>query len=166
MFRFTGAGILCCLVAGVVPAQENLKRLDVFSLGKVGLVNGELRAGADRVTGWKLRKTPHGVLIYSAGGEKIGAWGGWYLNYDHKGKDSRVGLVPDPGPGCYWIWSEGARKKNVGGFGYTFPCTAQPAHGPMRGWSLTFDAKKLVLAKQPKLEVSFTGTIDDLNDGK
>ena len=112
------------------------------------------------------RKTPRGVLIYLAGGERAGAWGGWYLNYDHRAKDPRVGLVPEPGPGCYWTWSEGAWKKNLGCFGYTFPCTARPANGPMRGWSLTLDGDKLVLAERAAAEVSFTGTIDDLNDGK
>jgi hypothetical protein len=156
-----------CAVALAARDPENLKRSDVVTLDKVVIAGGEPRAG-DGASGWKLRTTPQGVLIPLAPGERAGAWGGWYLNYDHKGTDPRVGLVPEPGPGCYWTWDEGPRKRkrDIDGFGYTIPCTARPAHGPLRGWALTLDGRKLVLAKKPAAEAGFTASIDDLNDGK
>jgi hypothetical protein len=166
MFRVMVAGVLCCGALPALAGAENLKRNEGVALEGVGVVNGELRVVKERASGWRFRTTPRGVLIYLAAGEKIGAWGGWYLNYDHRGKDPRVGLVSEPGPGCYWTWSEGGWKKNRGGYGYTFPCTARPANGPLRGWSLTFDGAKLVLAKEPAAPVTFTGSIDDLDDGK
>jgi hypothetical protein len=165
MFRAVIVGVLCCWVAGVAHSQENLQRREDVHLERAGVVNGALRAGKDLRSDWLIRKTERGVLIYLAGRE-AGAWSGWYLNYDHRGKDPVVRLVPEPGPGCYWTWTEGAWKKNRGGFGYTFPCTARPANGPMRGWALTSDGGKLVLAREAPAEVRFLGEIDDLNDGK
>jgi hypothetical protein len=166
MIRVVVAGVLCCGALPALGAAENLKRLDGVVLEKVGVVNGELRGGGERGSGWLFRKTPRGVLIFLANGEGAGAWGSWYLNYDHRGKDPRVGLVPEPGPGCYWTWSEGAWRKNPGGYGYTFPCMARPANGPMQGWSLTLAGAKLALAKGAAAEVTFRGTIADLDDGK
>jgi hypothetical protein len=166
MIRFLIAILFCSWIVPTLAAPENLKRVEGVYLDKVAVVNGELKAGKERGSGWLFRKTPRGTLIYLAGGERAGAWNGWYLNYDHKGKDSRVGLVPEPGPGCYWTWSEGAWKKNPGGFGYTFPCSARPMNGPLRGRSLSVDGTNLVLTDNPLNEIHFKGTIDDLNDGK
>lgn len=163
MFRVVMAGVLgCCVVAG--RPRENLERRDDLTLARVGIVHGNLRVGRGPST-WRIRRTPRGVLIYLARGEAAGAWGGWYLNYDHRGNDRVIGLVQRPGPGCYWTWSEGAWEQINSGFGYTFPCTARPANGPMRGWSLTLEKSRLVL-HQGKAAVTFEGTIDDLNDGK
>jgi hypothetical protein len=156
----------CVLAATAGRDPENLKRMEGVYLDKVGVEGGQLRAGKDRGSGWLFKTTPRGTLIYLAPGERAGAWGGWYLNYDQRGKDRRVGLVPQPGPGCYWTWHEGPWKKNRGGYGYTFPCTARPANGPLRGRSLALDGGKLVLADKPAAEITFTGSIDDLNDGK
>jgi hypothetical protein len=156
-----------CCVACAAGARENMRRSDVVSLPRVAVVGGALRAVKDGASGWKFRKTPRGVLIYVAHGERAGAWGGWYLNYDHKGKDPVVGLVPVPGPGCYWTWSEGAwRKNSPSGFGYTFECTARPVNGPLRGRSLTLDSGKLVLSPRTPAELTFEGSVDDLSDGK
>jgi hypothetical protein len=165
MKRFLIAAV-CCLAVGVILARENLKRLEGVHLDGVAAVGGELKAGKEQGSGWLFRKTPQGVLIFLSPGERAGAWGGWYLNYDQRGKDPRVGLVPQVGPGCYWTWEEGPRKRNVGGFGYTFPCTARPANGPLRGWKLTADGDKLTLARDPGGEITFKGEIDDLDDGK
>ncbi len=165
MFRIGFVCFLGCGAATLAAGHEDLVRSEVVSFEGASVVSGEVRAG-DGGSGWKFRQTPRGVLIYLVGSERSGAWGGWYLNYDHRGKDRRVGLVPEPGPGCYWTWSEGARKKNVGGFGYTIPCTARPANGPLRGWSLTLDGGKPVLAREPATEARFIASIDDLSDGK
>lgn len=166
MNRFVIAVIAGCLVVGLAR-PENLKRWEGVSLDRVGVDGGDLKAGKERGSIWLFRKTPQGVLISLAPGEQAGAWGGWYLNYDQRGKDPRVGLVPQPGPGCYWTWDEGPWKKNSpSGFGYTFPCTARPANGPLRGWSLTADDGKLVLTRNPAKEITFKGAIDDLDDGK
>jgi hypothetical protein len=166
MYRAVVAGAVCCWAAGAAHTQENLERREGVHLEQAGVVNGALRAGKGLRSGWLIRKTPQGVLIYLAGGEEAGGWSGWYLNYDHRGKDPAVGLVPEPGPGCYWTWTEGAWRKNPGGFGYTFRCTARPANGPLRGWALTSEGGKLVLAREAAVEVGFRGEIDDLNDGK
>src|SRR5437879_1093401 len=101
MYRLIIAGFVCCGAVASAAALEKLKRIEGVYLGKVGVVNGAVVAGKDRGSGWRFRKTDQGVLIYLGGGERAGAWGGWYLNYDHKGKDPKLGLVPAPGPGCY-----------------------------------------------------------------
>jgi hypothetical protein len=119
---------------------------------------GEGQAAAAGSSRWRLRRTPRGTLIYLA----EGAWGGWYLNYDHRGKDRRVALVPEPGPGCYWRWTEGPWEKNKG-FGpsgpggpeYTIACRARPANGPFKGWSLAADRAGVVLARSPSAELRF-----------
>src|SRR2546430_2208784 len=124
---------LTCLLAPAVSAQERLVRREGVTLTRVGVHNGELRAGPDRGSAWRPVATPKGTLIVFQGGERNGGYTGWYLNYDHRGKDVCVMLTAEPGPGCYWTWSEGSQEKNVGGFGYTFPCRARPANGPLRG---------------------------------
>src|SRR5262249_13468055 len=158
MNRFVVAAVAGCLGVGLAQT-ENLKRREGVSLGQGGVDGGDLKVGKEQVSGWLFRKTPQGELIYLAPGERAGAWGGWYLNYDQRGKDPRVGLVPQPGPGCYWAWEEGPRKRNVGGYGYTFPCTARPASGPLKGWKLTADGDKLILSRDPLAEITFRGEI-------
>lgn len=165
MIRALFALGLACLVAPAA-APEQLERREAVTLFGAGVSDGELRAGPDRGSAWRPVATPKGVLIVFLGGERNGAHAGWYLNYDHRGKDARVMLTAEPGPGCCWNWSEGPRQKRVRDFGYTFACTARPANGPMRGWALTLDGDKLLLVKESGKEVSFQGTIDDLNDGK
>jgi hypothetical protein len=159
-------GVLCLVgvLASAGHARDNLKRIEGVSLAGVGVAGGALREGGKGGSRWMFRQTRRGTLIYLAGG----GWGGWYLNYDHRGKDARVGLVPEPGPGCYWSWEEReeARKKNSDNRGYSFPCVARPANGPMKGWSLALEGGKLILAKEPAAEVTFRAAYDDLDDGK
>ncbi len=151
------------VVASTTAAEKGLYRLEVVELEKVELKNGRLRPGDDH-SNWRFRKTPRGTLISVSGG----GWSGWYLSYDHKGKDRRVGLVPEPGPGCYWQWTEGPRKESrfkqgpagPGGPYYTIPCRATPANGPLKGWSLTADGADLILAESPKKEYRFTASIN------
>src|SRR5438270_892653 len=162
MFRAVVAGVLCCGAVTAAHAQKDRERVERGHNGKVGVVNGELRVGKNLGSGWRFRETARGMLILYAGTAR--AWRGWYLNYDHRGKDPRVGLVPEPGPGCYWNWEEGAWKKNPNGCSYTVLCTARPANGPMRGWSLTCDGVKLVLAEGASAEVVFTGSAPNLRD--
>jgi hypothetical protein len=166
MIRILMAGVVGCWAAAA-DDREDLVRKDDVTLARVAVVHGSLRVGKGErdMSVWRFRKTPRGVLIYLAPGERSGGWGGWYLNYDHRGKDRRLGLVPRPGRGCYWTWSEGPWRRNVGGFGYTFPCTARAANGPLRGWSLAFEGARLVLGRTAD-PVTFEGAVDDLNDGK
>jgi hypothetical protein len=97
-----------------------------------------------------------------------GGWRGWFLNYDHRGKDRRVGLVPEPGPGCFWDWTEGPKKESPfpqgpsgpGGPAFTISCRARPANGSLKGWSLTVEGTDLVLARSPRKELRFMASID------
>jgi hypothetical protein len=115
---------------------------------------------------WGIRETPRGTLIVLLGNrEEKDGWSGWYLNYDHKGTDGRLGLVPEPGPGCYWKWKEGGWRKS-GIEGYDFDCTARPLNGPLRGWRLTTSGDQLLLANEAAEEVPFRGWVDNLDDGK
>jgi hypothetical protein len=149
------------VLASAPPEEEGLVRVDEVELKKVEFKDGRLRAGEERSV-WRFRLTPRGTLIYVSGG----GWSGWYLNYDHKGKDRRVGLVPEPGPGCYWRWTEGARQghkqgpSGPGGPYYTIPCRATPVNGPLKGWSLAADGTDVVLAESPKKELDFTASIN------
>jgi hypothetical protein len=165
MFRCWVIGVLCCVLVGVTQAREKLRRMPGGTLPAVAAIDGELRKDEKRASLWLPRTTARGTLIYLKGGELAGAWGGWYLNFDHRGKDARVSLVPEPGPGCYWTWEEGPWRKSRD-FGRTFAITVRPANGPMRGWLLTMDGDKLILAKETAAEVKFQGYVDDLDDGK
>jgi hypothetical protein len=152
--------------------KENLKKRATYELKSIALVGGELilkAAGDDAwrlTTSWRVRQTPQGTLIYLEGKHEVNdGWSGWYLNYDHKGKDGRLGLVPEPGPGCYWKWKEGGWKRQ-GIEGYDFDCTARPVYGPMRGWRLALKDDRLVLTNETAEEVPFHGWVDNLDDGK
>lgn len=165
MRRFLAVLLLSALAAES-PAfdRRDLKRMPGVWLEGVEVAGADPRAGAGkkRGSGWRFRQTPGGTLIYRPGG-----WGVRYLNYDHRGKDPMVGLVPEPGPGCYWTWDEREeeKKKNSWNNGYRFPCIARPANGPMKGWSLAIDGGRLVVAKEPAAEVRFWAEYDDLRDG-
>jgi hypothetical protein len=165
--------LLAMLLSGAVVASatadpKDMRRREGVNLKGVVVENGRLRVGKD-VSDWNFKKTRRGTLIYVASG----GWRGWYLNYDHKGKDRRIGLVPEPGPGCYWQWTEGPWKKSPfpeggsgpGGPAYTIPCRARPVNGPLKGWSLTAGESNVVLAKSPK-EFQFTASVGELDTGK
>src|SRR5262249_13935025 len=47
----------------------------------------------------------------------------WLADLDPAAR--REGLVPEPGPGCYWKWKEGGWNRQ-GIEGYEFHCTARP----------------------------------------
>lgn len=165
MFRRYCVACLCCLLAGASLARENLKRTPGGTLRKVSVIDGELRKDEKGGFHCMPRKTARGTLIYLSPGERAGAWGGWYLNFDHRGKDPRVSLVPQPGPGCYWTWQEGPWRKTRD-YGRTFTITVRPANGPLRDWQLAFEGDKLILSKDSAAEVHFQGYVDDLDDGK
>jgi hypothetical protein len=175
--RCRGFVVALCLVAfpPAVRAQkkENLEKRDTLELYGIALGGGELRVkpkGEEAWrfrTVWRVRQTPQGTLIYLSQWyhDKNTGWDGWYLNYDHKGKDGRLGLVPEPGPGCYWKWKEGGWNRQ-GIEGYEFHCTARPLNGPIRGWWLAIKDDKLVLTNEGDQEVRFRGWVANLDDGK
>jgi len=145
--------------------DENLVRREAVTLFQVGVSDGELRAGPDRGSAWRPVATPRGVLIVFLGGERNGAYTGWYLNYDHKGKDARVMLVAEPGPGCYWRWSEGPEKKNRGAS--ATPSPARPAGQRPDARLVAHQGRRQIDPDQGGGEGSHVrGSIDDLNDGK
>jgi hypothetical protein len=156
------SALMFLLVAMMTHAQERLVRRAILELDNVALDQGKLIAGKQLI-GWQVSQTPRGaVLRIHYGG---GAWNGWYLNYDHRGEDPRVGLVPELGSGCYWSWSEGApgaRRE----WGFKIPCTASAKNGPLQGWSLTLSSGRLGLGKSPENPTRFLIYVDDENDGK
>ena len=168
------AGVCLAALALAANAQgkENLEKRHTYELKGIALVGGELTVKVKEedawrfTTSWRIRNTPQGTLIYLEGkNEANDGWSGWYLNYDHKGKDGRLGLVPEPGPGCYWKWKEGGWKRQ-GIEGYDFDCSARPLHGPMGGWRLAIKGDRLVLTGEGEQEVPFRGWVDNLDDGK
>jgi len=176
MALLVGGAVLASVTAA--PRERDLVRREVVDLEGVVVKDGWLRVGgveSDR-SHWRFRKTPRGTLIYVSGTRESAGWSGWFLNYDHRGKDRRVGLVPEPGPGCYWSWTEGPRKMTLAGRYrgpsglegpvYEIPCRARPANGPLRGWSLTAGGADVVLARSPAKEFRFTASIDDRNGPK
>lgn len=165
MYRCWVIGVLCCFVAVAGQARDNLRRRPGGMLPAVAVVDGELRKDEKRASHWMPRTTKRGTLIYLSAGEQAGAWGGWYLNFDHRGKDPRVSLVRQPGPGCYWTWKEGTWHKTRY-FDRIFTITVRPANGPMRDWRLAFDGDRLILTKEGDAEVHFQGSVADLDDGK
>jgi len=163
------------VVASGPPTFRDLERREGVRVERMVVENGGLRArkedrnGVLRIPGdvsyWDFRKTPRGTLIYASSG----GWKGWYLNYDHKGKDRRVGLVPEPGPGCYWRWTEGRwKEEEPRGEGpvYTIPCRAKAANGPLKGWSLTAGGADVVLAKSPPTEFCFRADVGEQDTSK
>jgi hypothetical protein len=165
MIRTSVTLALWVALAGVGQSREHPERRPGGNLLNIHVVNGELRAGKHTGTHWLVRQTPRGTLVCLDRGERAGAYGGWYLNFDHRGKDTQVGLVPQPGPGCYWSWQEGSWHKTRD-FGRTFSITVRPTRGPLAGWSLSLVKKKLMLTRDRTAEIKFQGEVDDLDDGK
>jgi hypothetical protein len=110
---------------------------------------------------WYLRDKEKGTLIRLLTASKRDKYSGWYLSYDVKGKDKRVFLTKEPGPGSYW-------KVSVGG------CSSRSAvsatAGKLKGWYLnlgeaealkdaegkSFTAYRAVLERNPKPLPLFT----------
>src|SRR5262245_18317722 len=58
---------------------------------------------AGTVNRWRIGRTSGGVTLQV---DESSKYAGWYLNYDHRGKDVAVLLTPELGPGCVWDISE------------------------------------------------------------
>jgi len=155
----------------------DLHRSAVVELDHVEVENGRLRVLTAKdppwsagFSEWEFEKTPLGTQIYLSTWRERSGKRGLYLSYDHQGKERRVSLVREPGPGCYWEWTEGPRVEGrfldvlgptgPGGPYFTIPCQAKPANGPFKGWSLTSEGADLVLAKSPKNQFTFTANIN------
>jgi len=167
--------VICIIVPALAMSargKENLQKRQTYELPGIAFDGSGLTVKATgddawRFTSvWQIRNTPQGTLIYLAGKkDETDGWSGWYLNYDHKGTDGRLGLVPEPGPGCYWTWKEGGRQRR-GIEGYDFDCNAVPRNGPMRGWRLAVKGDQLLLTNEDVQQVPFRGWFDNLDDGK
>jgi hypothetical protein len=156
---------LAMLFASPALAQrkETLRRIPGVELPKFRVQDGVI-APHEYGSPWDYRETKGGMLIFLAKGEQAGEYGGWYLNYDHQGKDPRVLLVPEPTAGCIWSWTEGGRVRKRE-FGYYHQVTVKPIAGPYAGWMLTGDKTGLLL-REGEATVHFRVNIDDLEDGK
>jgi hypothetical protein len=91
---------------------------------------------AGTVNHWRIARTPGGVTLQV---DAPGKYAGWYLNYDHRGKDAALLLTPEPGPGCVWVLAEVRRGEIVAGGGEGHQdiwATVTAAEGPMKGWHL------------------------------
>src|SRR5262245_25605089 len=92
---------------------------------------------AGAVTRWRIAAAPGGITLEVGG---VGKYAGWYLNYDHRGKDVAVLLTPERGPGCVWVLSEirrGEISKGGDEGSQDIWATIAAAEGPMSGWYLT-----------------------------
>jgi len=137
------------------------------TLFQVGVSDGELRAGPDRGSAWRPVANARGVLIVFLGGERNGAYTGWYLNYDHKGKDARVMAGSRARPWLLLEMVRGPREEESRGLRLHLPLhgPAGPT-APMRGWS-AHQGRRQIDPDQGGGEGSHVrGSIDDLNDGK
>jgi hypothetical protein len=96
---------------------------------------------AGGVTHWRIAPATGGITLQVGG---VGKYAGWYLNYDHRGKDATVLLSPEPGPGCVWILSEVRRGEIVGKAGdghQDIWATITAAEGPVEGWYLAAEGR-------------------------
>jgi hypothetical protein len=96
---------------------------------------------AGGVTRWRIAPAPGGITLRVGG---VGKYAGWYLNYDHRGKDVAVLLTPELGPGCVWVLSEVRRgeivdRRDEGHLDIWATITA--AEGPMQGWHLAAEGR-------------------------
>jgi hypothetical protein len=158
------AAAMLCASSAMAQRKETLVRAPGVELPGFQVQDGVISAH-QYGSRWEYRETTGGMLISLARGERAGAYAGWYLNYDHQGKDPRVILVPEPTVGCVWSWAEGPRVRKRE-FGYYHKVTVKPAAGGYAGWELTSDKKGPLLREQGDPSVQFQVNIDDLEDGK
>jgi hypothetical protein len=118
---------------------------------------------AGTIRRWKIVRVTGGIALQV---HEPGKYGGWYLNYDHRGNDAALLLTPERGPGCVWVLKEVRRGEIRGGpeSKQVIAATITAAEGAMKGWYLTADPRAKL--RNERVEIEYHIDVFDRNSGK